>query len=165
MMSSTENRQALPAPLAAHLAPTARNIASAAMAVAKLASSGWQPLCGYPGADTHWHVRCLVCGQWDGLKFYSHLRRGKPAFRHPGCLPEAQRTAKLAEITAALSTACPCPAAHPVTAEDAAEAIREVSRARDEGDEDALSAQLARLLGRCPAAAARAEAVQAAASA
>ena len=78
--------------LADNLAPTARNLASAAKALAKLASSGWTPRGGYPGSDVLWPVRCDLCG-WEGMRFYSHLRRDRPVSRHPGCLPADQRPA------------------------------------------------------------------------
>lgn len=86
--------------LAENLSPTPRNLASAARALARLACTGWTPLAGYPGSDTLWAVRCALCG-WEGERFYSHLRRGRPAFRHPGCLPVAEHAARLAELAAA----------------------------------------------------------------
>ncbi|MQS17480.1 hypothetical protein F7Q99_36175 [Streptomyces kaniharaensis] len=161
---TTNTRAAEPGPsayLAASLAPTPRNIASAAEAIAKITATGWEPLSGYPGSDVLWRVRCLLCG-WEGDRFFSHLRRGRPVFRHPGCLPADQRAEKLAEITQRLKPSCTCVFAHPLTREDARQVLDALAEARRLGDGPGLLICLARLLGPCPAAAARSQAVQAA---
>jgi hypothetical protein len=59
-----------------------RNIASAEKALARIAELGWAPKGPYPGSDTHWPVKCLLCG-WEGVMFYSHMRRER---RHKSCL-------------------------------------------------------------------------------
>jgi hypothetical protein len=72
---------------------SARNIAAATKALARIAELGWEPLAPYPGSDTHWKVRCLLgCTpqktNWEGVMFYSHMRRER---RHAGCLPKGTR--------------------------------------------------------------------------
>lgn len=146
--------------LAEHLAPTPRNIASATAAVAVITAAGWEPVTGYPGADLHWKVRCLLCG-WEGLRFYSHLRRGRPVFRHDGCLPAAQQAAKLAELTAQPAPAtCTCVIAHPTTSERAGEVLKALAEARQAGDPVGITLGLAQLLSPCPAFAARRAALE-----
>lgn len=98
---TTPDQTPQPPVLADNLPPTARNLASAARAVDKLTETAWRPLAGYPGSDTLWSVRCLLC-IWEGPRFYSHLRRERPAFRHPGCLPTAQIPKALASYQATL---------------------------------------------------------------
>ncbi|MFE9442474.1 hypothetical protein ACFYO2_26510 [Streptomyces sp. NPDC006602] len=64
-----------------------RNVKSATKALARIHELGWEPLAPYPGSDTHWKVRCLLgCqeeGNWEGVMFYSHMRRAR---RHKRCL-------------------------------------------------------------------------------
>jgi hypothetical protein len=71
---------------------SARNVAAATKALARIAELGWEPLAPYPGSDTHWKVRCLLgCkdgDNWEGVMFYSHMRRER---RHAGCLPKGVR--------------------------------------------------------------------------
>lgn len=78
---------------------TAHNITAALTAVRRILSQGWTPLAPYPGSDTLWRVRCELCGTVV-LRFYSHLRRGRPLKRHPGCLPLAEQAAALAALPA-----------------------------------------------------------------
>lgn len=59
-----------------------RNIASATKALARITDLGWEPQGPYPGSDTHWPVKCLLC-DWSGVMFYSHMRRER---RHKGCI-------------------------------------------------------------------------------
>lgn len=141
--------------LADHLAPKPRNLASATQAIATIAAGGWQPLTGYPGSDTLWQVRCLLCG-WEGLRFYSHLRRGRPVFRHDGCIPQTEQAAKLAKQATAK---CSCLFAHPTTPEKAAEVLRAIAYARQVDDGPGLLIGLTQLLGPCPASVARAAAL------
>ncbi|MFI2909477.1 hypothetical protein ACG2OD_14670 [Streptomyces sp. PDY-4] len=68
-----------------------RNIASAEKALARIKSLGWVPLAPYPGSDTHWQVRCVLC-QWEGVMFYSHMRRER---RHKGCIAPGLRAAAI----------------------------------------------------------------------
>jgi hypothetical protein len=76
---------------------SARNVASANKAVARIREDAWEPLGPYPGSDTLWPVRCGLCG-WEGERFYSHLRRGIPKIRHKGCIPVAEIPAALEEF-------------------------------------------------------------------
>lgn len=79
-----------------------RNIASAEKALARIRELGWQPLAPYPGSDTHWQVRCLVGCQgddpWEGVMFYSHMRRAR---RHRGCLRRELLSAALEALKGA----------------------------------------------------------------
>lgn len=59
-----------------------RNVEAARKALARISELGWEPLAAYPGSDTHWKVRCILC-DWSGVMFYSHMRRAR---RHKGCL-------------------------------------------------------------------------------
>ncbi|MDH6711340.1 hypothetical protein P3T27_008098 [Kitasatospora sp. MAA19] len=145
--------------LAENLSPTPRNLHSAVEALARITAQAWAPLSGYPGSDTHWRVRCLLCG-WEGTRFYSHLRRARPVGRHKGCLPQEQRQAKLAQLAAQAPAECHCWVAHPVTAADAADVLAAIEQARRIDDSHGLTTHLRRLLGPCPAAAARALAVK-----
>ncbi|MFD9824294.1 hypothetical protein [Streptomyces violascens] len=79
---------------------TASNITAALKAVHHILSQGWTPLAPYPGSDTLWRVRCELCGT-EVLRFYSHLRRGRPLKRHVGCLPLAEQAAALAALPTA----------------------------------------------------------------
>lgn len=83
--------------LAPHLKPSQRNIDSALKALARIREQAWEPLSAYPGSDVLWDVRCLLCN-WEGQRFYSHLRRGIPISRHPGCLPKGQHAAAIAAV-------------------------------------------------------------------
>ncbi|MCT9093445.1 hypothetical protein N4G70_31935 [Streptomyces sp. ASQP_92] len=76
---------------------TAYNITAALKAIGHIVGQGWTPLAPYPGSDTLWLVRCELCDT-VGLRFYSHLRRGRPLKRHPGCLPLAEQAAALAAL-------------------------------------------------------------------
>ncbi|WP_331721569.1 hypothetical protein [Streptomyces sp. NBC_00212] len=80
---------------------TASNISAALKAVRHILNQGWTPLAPYPGSDTLWRVRCELCGT-EVLRFYSHLRRGRPLKRHVGCLPVAEQAAALAALPTAL---------------------------------------------------------------
>jgi len=71
-----------------------RNIAAAQKALARITELGWEPLSAYPGSDTHWRVRCVLC-DWEGVMFYSHMRRAR---RHKGCLPKDVVATALAEL-------------------------------------------------------------------
>ncbi|MFE4870504.1 hypothetical protein [Streptomyces sp. NPDC056682] len=79
---------------------TASNIAAALRAVASILAQGWTPLAPYPGSDTLWQVRCELCGTVV-LRFYSHLRRGRPLKRHAGCLPLTEQAAALVALPTA----------------------------------------------------------------
>ena len=103
-------------------------------------------------------MRCLLCG-WEGSRFYSHLRRGRPTFRHDGCLPAQEQAAKLAELTQQATPECRCAFAHPTTPERVAEVLKGIAYARQVSDATGLMVGLAQLLGPCPAAAARADAL------
>jgi hypothetical protein len=70
---------------------SARNIAAANKALAHIAGQGWEPLGPYPGSDTHWPVRCLLC-DWEGAMFYSHMRRNR---RHKNCLSKDLQAAAI----------------------------------------------------------------------
>ncbi|MFE9559099.1 hypothetical protein ACFYMW_39170 [Streptomyces sp. NPDC006692] len=83
-----------------HRGYTAGNITAALKAVRHILSQGWTPLAPYPGSDTLWRVRCELCGT-EVLRFYSHLRRGRPLKRHGGCLPVAEQAAALAALPTA----------------------------------------------------------------
>ncbi|WP_159053430.1 hypothetical protein [Streptomyces regalis] len=144
----------------AGLKPSVRNITSAAIAVARIDELGWAPLGGYPGSDVLWPVRCLVCG-WTGTRFYSHLRRARPAIRHRECLPQSEHPAALAKLKERARSACECSAAHPTTAEQVAQAFEAIAEAQLRGDTARLLAELGRFLGPCPATGARAAAVTA----
>ncbi|MFI1890480.1 hypothetical protein [Streptomyces jumonjinensis] len=80
--------------LAPNLSPDKdRNVKSCEKAFARLAETAWTPLGGYPGSDVHWLVRCELCG-WEGVMFYSHMRRDK--IRHRGCIAVAERPQAIA---------------------------------------------------------------------
>ncbi|WP_432041080.1 hypothetical protein [Streptomyces chartreusis] len=150
------------------LQPTAGNIRSAAIAHARIAELAWQPLAGYPGADNHWRMRCLICPpRWEGDRYWSHLRGRnndripRPRYRHEGCIPVPEHAGKLALLVKP-APSCFCPAAHPTTADAAAVLLKSVARARRVRDTEALTGHLTRLLGPCPAATARAAAIEAA---
>ncbi|MER7043639.1 hypothetical protein [Streptomyces jumonjinensis] len=139
------------------LEPTRRNMLSAIKAVARITELGWEPRGGYPGSDVLWKVRCRLCG-WIGLRFFSHLRRGRPAFRHPGCLPQPEHAKRIAALVEDVRTTCACPTPHPITAGENAADVKAIADARTQGGTDQVNHLLARLTGICPAAAARAEA-------
>ncbi len=142
------------------LPPRPRNLISAALAVARIDSLGWAPVTGYPGSDTLWTVRCLLCG-WTGQRLYSHLRRARPLKRHTGCVPVSEHPHLLADMAAGFTDSCRCSVRHPTTAADAASVIEEITSAHRQDDTARLLTGLRRLLGPCPAAAVRARAVSA----
>ncbi|WP_017238165.1 hypothetical protein [Streptomyces sp. SS] len=145
--------------LAPELAPTPRNIASATEAYARIAAAAWRARSGYPGSDVLWDVECLLCG-WTGQRFYSHLRRGRPAFRHGGCKPISEHADLIARYAAErLAPQCRCIIHHP-TAPDAVAAVLEgLAAARAAADPVGIMVGLAQILGDCPAAGARAAAL------
>ncbi|MCC3767275.1 hypothetical protein K6I34_004637 [Streptomyces sp. UNOC14_S4] len=71
-----------------------RNIKSALTAFAGLAAYHWRAVStGFPGSDNHWYLACELCGEWEGPRYWSHLRgrNGQPPspYRHDGgCLGE-----------------------------------------------------------------------------
>ncbi len=72
---------------------TPRNIAGAHKAFAGLVAHHWRPLTGFPGSDNPWPLACELCGEWEGPKYWSHLRgrngNPPPITRHPGgCIGE-----------------------------------------------------------------------------
>jgi hypothetical protein len=141
------------------LNPTLRNITSAALAVARIDELGWAPLGGYPGSDVLWPVRCLVCGK-SALRFYSHLRRARPAMRHRGCVPQDQHPRLLKVLSAYATDTCPCRREHPTTVGEVAQAIDGLLRAIREDDHSQVIAYVRALTGPCPATAPRAQAVR-----
>ncbi|WP_433547115.1 hypothetical protein ACQPZG_20065 [Streptomyces sp. CA-294286] len=145
------------------LAPTPRNIISAVRAFARIDELGWAARGGYPGSDVLWEVTCLVDG-WQGLRFYSHLRRNKPIKRHQGCAAAADHPRALAALATYATGVCTCRTTHPVTVHDVTAAFGAVDRAWQLGAPDALNQALGRLLDPCPAIALRAQAVAAFAS-
>ncbi|MFE3182720.1 hypothetical protein ACFXKR_17890 [Streptomyces violascens] len=142
------------------LKPTLRNVTSAALAVARIDELGWAPLGGYPGSDVLWPVACLMCGK-PVLRFYSHLRRARPAMRHRGCVPQGQHPYLLKALSAYAAGTCPCRREHPTTMHDVAQAVDALQRAVDRGDDSQVVAYVRALTGPCPAAAARRDAVRA----
>ncbi|MET8732239.1 hypothetical protein ABZV81_34465 [Streptomyces parvus] len=158
----------LPVPYLRGLKPTPQNIINAARALARLAELAWEPLEGYPGADNRWRMKCF-CG-WTGTRWWSHLRgrnndnTPRPENRHDGCIPMAQHAETIARLYTPAST-CPCSpgddaGAHPVTADDAARLLAAVASARRTGRPEELNRLVALLLGPCPAASARAQALR-----
>lgn len=80
-----------------------RNIDAARKALVRIHELGWEPLAPYPGSDTHWRVRCILgCKedgpQWEGVMFYSHMRRAR---RHAGCLPKGGQAAAVEALAKA----------------------------------------------------------------
>lgn len=112
---------------------------------------GWVPLGGYCGSDVLWHVHCLVCDHWSGPRFYSHVRRNRPAFRHPGCIAESEHPAALAKLALRARTTCPCQITHPTTEDDVAATLAAIAKAQIQQDTDRMLAQIDRFLGTCPA--------------
>ncbi|MEV6943032.1 hypothetical protein AB0N07_13735 [Streptomyces sp. NPDC051172] len=141
------------------LGPTLRNVTSAALAVARIDELGWVPLGGYPGSDVLWPVACLMCGQ-PVLRFYSHLRRARPAMRHRGCVPQDQHSYLLAALSAYRADSCPCRRGHATSVDDVAQGIEGLQRAVRQDDHGQVVAHVRALTGPCPATAARAEAVR-----
>ncbi|MEV7297495.1 hypothetical protein AB0N79_38720 [Streptomyces microflavus] len=150
------------------LKPTPSNITNAARALARLAELAWEPLEGYPGADNRWRMRCF-CG-WTGTRWWSHLRgrnndnTPRPENRHEGCIPMARHAETIARLYTP-STTCPCPpgdgtASHPTTPDAAADLLKSVARARKSADHQELNRLVTLLLGPCPAASVRAQALQ-----
>ncbi|MFF4606133.1 hypothetical protein ACFY12_25755 [Streptomyces sp. NPDC001339] len=144
----------------AGLGPTVRNVTSAALAVARIDELGWAPRGGYPGSDVLWPVACLMCG-WSGTRFYSHLRRARPAMRHRGCVPQSEHPRLLAALSAYAAGACACRRAHPTTPADVAEALGAMQRAVCTDDHDQVLDRIRALTGPCPATLIRAQAVRA----
>ncbi|MCX5206691.1 hypothetical protein OG897_35470 [Streptomyces sp. NBC_00237] len=140
------------------LAPTPRNIISAVRAFARIDEIGWAARGGYPGSDVLWEVTCMVDG-WQGLRFYSHLRRNKPIKRHQGCAAAADHPRALAALGAYATGVCTCRAAHPTTVPDVVAAFDAIDRTWRLGTPAALERALGRLLDPCPAIAVRAQAV------
>ncbi|WP_030571026.1 hypothetical protein [Streptomyces aureocirculatus] len=143
------------------LQPTPRNLTSAALALARIYELGWVPLGGYCGSDVLWHVHCLVCNDWSGPRFYSHLRRNRPAFRHPGCIAKSEHPAALTKLALRARTTCSCQITHPTTEDDVAATLAAIAEAQIQQDTDRMLAQIDRFLGACPATGARARAVTA----
>jgi hypothetical protein len=111
-------------------------------------------------------MRCLICPpRWEGNRYWSHLRGRnndgipRPLYRHEGCIPVPEHAGKLAVLVKP-APSCYCPAAHPTTADAAAALLKSVARARRVRDTEALTAHLTRLLGPCPAATVRADAIE-----
>ncbi|MGX1668650.1 hypothetical protein [Streptomyces sp. NPDC055400] len=144
----------------AGLKPSVRNLASAVKALARIDDLGWAPLGGYPGSDVLWPVRCLVC-DWEGTRFYSHLRRARPASRHPGCRPKAEHSAALAKLAERVRSTCECSVPHAITPEQVTLAFETVAQAQVRNNAQGLAIGLDRLLTPCPASGARAAAVAA----
>ncbi|GHE09211.1 hypothetical protein [Streptomyces alanosinicus] len=144
----------------AGLRPSARNVTSAALAVARIDELGWAPLGGYPGSDVLWPVACLMCG-WSGTRFYSHLRRARPAMRHRGCLPQSEHPSLLSALSAYAADTCRCRRGHPTTVHEVADVLVALQRAVREDDHGQVVAHVRALTGPCPATAARAQAVRA----
>ncbi|MBT2676832.1 hypothetical protein J7E95_39825 [Streptomyces sp. ISL-14] len=142
------------------LGPTPRNVTSAALAVARIDELGWAPLGGYPGSDVLWPVACLMCGK-PALRFYSHLRRARPAMRHRGCVPQDQHSHLLTALSAYTADTCPCRRGHATTVDDVAQAFEGLQRAVREDDHGQVVAHVRALTGPCPAAAVRADAIRA----
>ncbi|MEU8672690.1 hypothetical protein AB0C71_38005 [Streptomyces anulatus] len=150
------------------LKPTPQNLTNAARALARLAELAWEPLEGYPGADNRWRMKCF-CG-WTGTRWWSHLRgrnndnTPRPENRHDGCIPMAQHAETIARLYTPATT-CPCSpddstAAHPTTPDSAAKVLKSVARARQSGNHPELNRLVTLLLGPCPAASVRAQALQ-----
>ncbi|MFF0742139.1 hypothetical protein ACFYVL_17250 [Streptomyces sp. NPDC004111] len=140
------------------LAPTPRNVISAVRAFTHIDQTGWAGRGGYPGSDVLWDVTCMIDG-WQGLRFYSHLRRNKPLMRHPGCAPLDQHARALAALAAYTTGVCTCRTTHPTTVRDVMAAFDAIDRIRRLGPPDALDRALGRLLDPCPAGTVRAQAV------
>ncbi|MFD3511983.1 hypothetical protein [Streptomyces sp. NPDC058657] len=140
------------------LPPTRRNVISAVRAFTRIDDFGWAGRGGYPGSDVLWEVTCMVDG-WQGLRFYSHLRRNKPVSRHRGCAAPADHPRALTALAAYRTGICTCRTAHPTTVRDVMAAFDAVDRIRRLGNPAALDRALGRLLDPCPAAAVRVQAV------
>ncbi|MGW6314244.1 hypothetical protein [Streptomyces sp. NPDC055099] len=141
------------------LKPTLRNVTSAALAVARIDELGWAPLAGYPGSDVLWPVACLMCGK-SVLRFYSHLRRARPAMRHRGCVPQSQHPHLLKALSAYMADTCPCRRAHPTSVNGVLQVIENLQYAVRKDNHGQVVASVRALTGPCPATAARAEAVR-----
>lgn len=141
------------------LGPTLRNVTSAALAVARIDELGWAPLGGYPGSDVLWPVACLMCGE-PVLRFYSHLRRARPAMRHRGCVPQDQHPYLLKALSAYAADTCPCRRTHATSVNGVLQAIENLQYAVRKDNHGQVVAQVRALTGPCPATAARAQAVR-----
>ncbi|MEW1761637.1 hypothetical protein AB0393_34705 [Streptomyces cyaneofuscatus] len=150
------------------LKPTPSNLTNAARALARLAELAWEPLEGYPGADNRWRMRCF-CG-WTGTRWWSHLRgrnndnTPRPENRHEGCIPMTRHAETIARLYTPSPT-CTCSPAdsagpHPTTPDAAADLLKSVARARKSADHQELNRLVILLLGPCPAASARAQALR-----
>lgn len=143
------------------LPPSPRNVTSAAPALARIDTLGWAPLRGYPGSDVNWPVACMLCG-WQGVRFYSHLRRAQPPGRHSGCAPRAEFPSLLEALASTASGSCTCRVRHAVTAQEFFEASYRLLVAHNEGEQTNALALAEYLLGACPATARRGRAALAA---
>ncbi|MEV0445916.1 hypothetical protein AB0I84_10510 [Streptomyces spectabilis] len=141
------------------LRPTPRNLASATLALARIDELGWVPLGGYPGSDVLWPVHCLVCDDWDGDRFYSHLRRSRPAFRHPGCLAKSEHPAALAKLARRARLDCCCIVRHPTSEREVTLTLAAIAESQLRADSERMLFEIHRLLGACPATGARAAAL------
>lgn len=141
------------------LPPSTRNITSAAIALARIGELGWAPRGGYPGSDVLWPVKCLLCG-WDGLRFYSHLRRARPKGRHAGCIPIGEIAKRLDQLRTTATDSCRCPQLHAVSAKAFHEAALLLGSAHVDGDSKQALFLAERLMGPCTATARRGRAAQ-----
>ncbi|MER7512231.1 hypothetical protein ABTX82_28310 [Streptomyces lavendulae] len=141
------------------LPPSTRNVTSAAMALARLDELDWTPRGGYPGSDVLWPVKCLLCG-WEGLRFYSHLRRARPKGRHAGCAPAAEIANRLDQLGRAATGTCTCAQPHAVSAEAFHETALLLASAHADGDSKQSLFLAERLMGPCTATARRGRAAQ-----
>ncbi|MCY0931160.1 hypothetical protein OTB20_34260 [Streptomyces sp. H27-H1] len=138
------------------LPPTTRNLTSAAVAFARIDELGWAPRAGYPGSDVLWPVHCLLCG-WQGLRFYSHLRRDRPSIRHTGCAPKATFPALLKTLASTETDTCRCSTGHAATAEQFLMGVQHLLLAHQDDDHERALDLAGHLLGPCTAAARRAQ--------
>ncbi|MDJ0386122.1 hypothetical protein [Streptomyces sp. G-G2] len=137
------------------LPPTTRNLTSAAVAFARIDELGWAPRAGYPGSDVLWPVHCLLCG-WQGLRFYSHLRRNRPSIRHTGCSPKADFPVLLHTLAMTATGTCRYHTRHATTAEQFLDGTQRLLLAHKAGDHERTLALAEHLLGPCTATARRA---------
>ncbi|MEV0324603.1 hypothetical protein ACIBKX_40425 [Streptomyces sp. NPDC050658] len=150
------------------LRPTLANLVRAAEAMARLDQLGWIPLEGYPGADQPWHLECRLCG-WQGHRFWSKLRGRngdgipRPANRHPGCIPTADHTRKIAILTADRLSECRCDFRHPMNIPESLDVLRSIDLALIAyGDMVTAVLYMRGILDPCPAATRRARFLRAA---
>lgn len=143
------------------LPPSPRNVTSAALALARIDTLGWAPLRGYPGSDVNWPVACMLC-DWQGVRFYSHLRRAQPPGRHSGCAPRAEFPPLLEALASTASGSCTCRVGHATTAQEFFAAAHLLLLAHNDGQQAKAVALTEHLLGPCPATARRGRAALAA---